>query len=58
MTNRSIRIKVLKSTSKTVTVHLMSANRKMRIQKDDFLNHLDNGMYDVDNPKMLEDIKN
>jgi len=58
MTNRSIRIKVLKSTSKTVTVQLMSANRKMRIQKDDFLAHLDNDVYEVDNPKMLEDIKN
>lgn len=57
MINRSIKIKVLKSTSKTVTVHLMSANRKMRIQKDDFLNHLDNGTYDVANPSMLENIK-
>ncbi|MEM8528546.1 MAG: hypothetical protein AAGG68_28165 [Bacteroidota bacterium] len=57
MTNRSINVKVEKVNSGTVTIKLMSVNRKMPVKKDKFLEEVENGTYNVLNPQMLEEIR-
>jgi len=57
MANRSINVKVEKVNSGTVTIKLMSVNRKMPVKKDKFLEEVENGTYNVLNPQMLEEIK-
>ncbi|MEM0991883.1 MAG: hypothetical protein AAGI49_02560 [Bacteroidota bacterium] len=57
MIDRSIKIRILKHTSSTVTVKLMSANRKMRMPKANFLSHLEQGTYNILNPGIVDEIK-
>ncbi|MEM9884576.1 MAG: hypothetical protein AAF849_01700 [Bacteroidota bacterium] len=57
MIDRSIQVRIIKHTSSTVTLKLISANRKMRMPKENFLSHLEQGTYDILNPKMVEEIK-
>lgn len=47
MTDRSIKVKVLRETSKTVTIQLMSLNRKMPVPRKDFEKRVENGLYEV-----------
>jgi hypothetical protein len=45
--NRSIKVKVLKETSKTVTIHMASLNRKMPVPRQEFEKRVENGLYEV-----------
>ncbi len=45
--NRSIRVKVLKETSRTVTVRFMTLNRKMPVPRQEFEKRVKNGLYEV-----------
>lgn len=45
--NRSIKVKVLKETSKTVTIHMASLNRKMPVPRKDFEQRVKDGLYEV-----------
>ncbi|MCO6492192.1 MAG: hypothetical protein J5I98_27490 [Phaeodactylibacter sp.] len=47
MVNRSIRVKILKETSKTVTIRFMTLNRKMPVPRQDFEKRVKNGLYEV-----------
>ena len=44
---RSIKVKVLKETSSTITVHIMSLNRKMPVPRKDFEKRVASGLYEV-----------
>ncbi len=46
---RSIKVKVLKETSSTITVHIMSLNRKMPVPRKDFEKRVESGLYEVVN---------
>ena len=46
---RSIKIRVLKENTSKVTIHLVSANRKMVVPKEKFLQHVKSGLYDIVN---------
>lgn len=56
MTNRTIRVKIIKSNTSTVTVRLLSLNRDMPVKKDEFQRNLDNGTYQLVNPEDLEEV--
>lgn len=58
MLNRSIDVKVIKANSGTITIKLVSANRKMPVKREAFFKNVDNGTYNVLNPQVLEDIQN
>ncbi|WP_170254437.1 hypothetical protein [Phaeodactylibacter luteus] len=45
--DRSIKVKILKETSKTVTVQLTSLNRKMPVPRADFEKRVKSGLYTV-----------
>ncbi|MCR9050922.1 hypothetical protein [Phaeodactylibacter xiamenensis] len=47
MIDRSIKVKVLKETSKTVTVQLTTLNRKMPVPRKEFEKRVKNGLYEV-----------
>lgn len=47
MMDRSIKVKVLKETSKTVTVQLTTLNRKMPVPRKEFEKRVKNGLYEV-----------
>ena len=57
MVNRSIRVKVLKETSKTVTIRLMSLNRKMPVPRKEFEKRVQNGLYEIVGNYQLEEDK-
>ena len=57
MVNRSIRVKILKETSKTVTVRFMTLNRKMPVPRQDFEKRVENGLYEVVGDYELEEDK-
>ena len=57
MVNRSIRVKILKETSKTVTVRFMTLNRKMPVPRKDFEKRVENGLYEVVGDYELEEDK-
>lgn len=47
MLARTIQVKVLKETPKMVTVKLMAANSKMRVERDEFDERVEGGVYEV-----------
>ena len=47
MPQRSMKVKVVKETSSTVTVHFMSLNRKMPVPRKDFEKRVKSGLYEV-----------
>lgn len=47
MSARSIKVKVVKETSSTVTIKLMSLNRKMPVPREDFEKRVKQGLYEV-----------
>ena len=47
MLHQSIKVKVLKETSKTVTIHMMSLNRKMPVPRQEFEKRVKQGLYVV-----------
>mgnify|MGYP006267952277 CR=1 FL=1 len=47
MIDRSIKVKVLKETSKTVTIRLTNLNRKMPVPRQEFEKRVKNGLYEV-----------
>lgn len=47
MPDRSIRVKVLKETSKTVTIQLIPLNRKMPVPRKDFEKRVETGLYEI-----------
>ena len=44
---QSMKVKVVKETSSTVTVLIMSLNRKMPVPRKDFEKRVANGLYEV-----------
>jgi len=46
---RSIKIRVLSETSKKITIRLVSANRKMIVPKEKFLEYVKSGLYEIVN---------
>lgn len=54
MGGRSIKVKVIKETSKSVTVEIVSLNRKMPVPKATFDERVENGEYTVLNPEVLK----
>ena len=57
MVNRSIRVKILKETSKTVTIRFMTLNRKMPVPRQDFEKRVENGLYEIVRDYELEEDK-
>ena len=56
MASRSIKVKIVKETSNTVTIKLLSLNRTMPVPKEDFEKRVEKGLYDVINmPAVSED---
>ena len=47
MSARSIKVKVVKESSSTVTIKLMSLNRKMPVPREDFEKRVKQGLYVV-----------
>ncbi len=45
--DRSIKVRVLKETSKTVTVRFPNLNRKMPVPRKDFEKRVEKGLYEV-----------
>jgi len=45
----SIKIRVLKESSRKITIHLVSANRKMIVPKDKFITNVKSGLYEIVN---------
>ncbi|HKK79245.1 MAG TPA: hypothetical protein VJ933_06430 [Phaeodactylibacter sp.] len=45
--NRSIKVKVLKETSKTVTIRMTTLNRKMPVPRKEFEKRVEDGLYEV-----------
>ncbi len=58
MTPRSIKVKVLKETDKTVTVKFIALNRKMPVSKREFEERVASGLYDVINAEKRSEEKN
>lgn len=54
MGGRSIKVKVIKETSKSVTIEMVSLNRKMPVPKATFEERVENGEYTVLNPEVLK----
>lgn len=55
MGTRSIKVKIIKETSKTVTIELVSLNRKMPVPRPDFERRVEEGEYEVIAPKVKEE---
>ena len=47
--HRSIKVKVITETSSTITVHIMSLNRKMPVPRKEFEKRVESGLYEVVN---------
>lgn len=45
--NRSIKVQVLKETSKTVTIRMTTLNRKMPVPRKEFEKRVEDGLYEV-----------
>lgn len=45
--SRSMKIKVLKETSNTVTIYMIGLNRKMPVPKKDFEDRIASGLYEI-----------
>ncbi len=54
MGGRSIKVKVIKETTKSVTIEIVSLNRKMPVPKATFDERVENGEYTVLNPEVLK----
>jgi len=54
MGGRSIKVKVIKETTKSVTIEMVSLNRKMPVPKAIFDERVENGEYTVLNPEVLK----
>lgn len=54
MGGRSIKVKVVKETVKSVTIEIVSLNRKMPVPKEIFEERVENGEYEVLNPEVLK----
>lgn len=54
MGGRSIKVKVIKETTKSVTIEMVSLNRKMPVPKAVFDERVENGEYTVLNPEVLK----
>ena len=54
MAGRSIKVKVVKETVKSVTIEIVSLNRKMPVPKSVFEERVENGEYEVLNPEALK----
>ncbi len=54
MGGRSIKVRVIKETSKSVTIQFVSLNRKMPVPKSDFEERVESGEYEVLNPEALK----
>ena len=50
MAARTIEVQIVKQTSTTVTVKLVSLNRSMPVPKEDFEKRVKQGLYRVTNP--------
>ncbi len=46
---RSIKIRVLKESTRKITIHLVSTNRKMLVPKEKFLKNVKSGLYEIVN---------
>ena len=55
MGTRTIKVKIIKETSTKVTVQFLSLNRKMPVDRKDFEKRVEEGLYEVVNPKVSED---
>jgi RNase P/RNase MRP subunit p29 len=55
MASRSIKVKIVKETSNTVTIKLVSLNRTMPVPKEDFEKRVEQGLYDVVNMPAVSD---
>ncbi|MCB0570330.1 MAG: hypothetical protein KDC66_11225 [Phaeodactylibacter sp.] len=47
MIKRSIKVKVLRETSRTVTIKLVTLNRRMPVSRSDFEQRVKDGEYEV-----------
>lgn len=47
MAARSIKVQIVKETSSTVTIKMISLNRKMPVPKEDFEKRVKQGLYEV-----------
>ena len=47
MAARSIKVQVIKETSSTVTIKMISLNRKMPVPKEEFEKRVKQGLYEV-----------
>lgn len=47
MQGKSIKVKVVKETSKTVTINMPTLNRKMPVPRKEFEKRVENGLYEV-----------
>ncbi len=55
MGTRSIKVKIIKETSSTVTVKFLSLNRKMPVPRKEFEQRVEEGLYEVVNPSVGEE---
>ncbi len=55
MGTRSIKVKIVKETSSTVTIKFLSLNRKMPVPRKEFEQRVEDGTYEVINPTVSED---
>lgn len=46
---RSIKIRVIKESSRKITIYLESTNRKMLVPKEKFLKNVKSGLYEITN---------
>lgn len=49
--DRSIKVKITKETSKSVTVHFVSLNRSMPVSRKEFEKRVEKGLYQVISPE-------
>jgi hypothetical protein len=54
MGGRSIKVKVVKETVKSVTIEIVSLNRKMPVPRAAFEERVESGEYEVLNPEALK----
>jgi len=47
MSERSIKIRVVKESAKTVTIRMLSLNREMPVPKAEFEKRIESGMYEI-----------
>lgn len=47
MSARSIKIRVVKESAKTVTIRMLSLNREMPVPKAEFEKRIESGMYEI-----------